>query len=363
MKKTIITILILVALVIAGIAGYYIWQYYFETPGENTPPVENGAGNTTPPATEPPIETSLKFKPLSSSELAGFVVRDSEVIGIKTSGEVVQIKNGAESVLSASKANAEILSILPSFDGSWILEKWGNNSDPSFSLYDTSKNSWIPAPKMKSADWSPNSLQIAYLEDAGDKTNLGLLKVPGLKKQTLASLVLEDVEITWLNPNEIIISDKPSKFNDGSVWKFKIREKTFTPLISEESGPWIKWDKDMNQGVKLNLKTNQTEVINNKGELIKTLPFAAFPNKCIFDGDLILCAASTGLSTGTVLPDDYLKGALNLSDVFLSSDTKTEEEKLLSGSDIPIDAINLQKGDNKLYFINRYDKKLYEIQL
>ncbi|MBI2035362.1 MAG: hypothetical protein HYT12_01620 [Candidatus Liptonbacteria bacterium] len=307
MKRLLVLTLILAGLIAAGIGGYYIWQYYSETVSNEPKPPDNNNGGTTPPET--------------------------------TGVPVSKFKLVTDAALRAS------------FDKGWAPPQFQEN--------------WV------SADWSPDSSQVVYLETVGGKTNLGLFTPSNLKSQALASLTLRDTTVTWLNSNEIIISDKPSKAVRGSVWKYKIKEKIFEPVITEELGPWIQWDKNFNGGIKFSTSQGGTSpptkleasIIDNTGKVVKMLPFITFPDKCVFENALVFCAVPNRILSGANLPDDYLKGSLVLSDAFFSFNIKTGAVEFLVDSEGSINATRLKKIGNKLLFMNHYDDKLYEMRL
>ncbi len=65
-----------------------------------------------------------------------------------------------------------------------------------------------------------------------------------------------------------------------------------------------------------------------------------------------------------VLPDDYLKRAVYSNDFIYELDL--EKNALLpvfEENKQPIDAINFELLGNKLFFINRYDNRLYQLEL
>ncbi len=65
-----------------------------------------------------------------------------------------------------------------------------------------------------------------------------------------------------------------------------------------------------------------------------------------------------------ILPDDYLKRAVYFKDFIYQIDvSKNSFLEVFSASELVIDAVNLRISSNKLLFINRYDSRLYSLEL
>ena len=109
---------------------------------------------------------------------------------------------------------------------------------------------------------------------------------------------------------------------------------------------------------------SKLSLIDDLGTVKANLDFTTLPEKCLVSEPQIYCAIPKSIPAKTVLPDDYLKKALYFSDLFYQIDiTQNSSLEIFEPTDLVIDAINLKLIDGKLLFINRYDNKLYSLEL
>ncbi len=85
----------------------------------------------------------------------------------------------------------------------------------------------------------------------------------------------------------------------------------------------------------------------------------------------IYFAAPDSFSVGEVLPDDYWKKKIYTADSIYTIPLSSEDQRplgialplFISSDELTIDADQLEVVGNKLYFINRYDNKLYSLDI
>jgi hypothetical protein len=245
---------------------------------------------------------------------------------------------------------------------------------------------------MLSPKWSPaNNYQIAYLSaPSTGKLALKTINAANLKTAptTILTLNANDLTLQWPVANEFIISDKPTSQNAGSVWAYSLSAGTLTPLIYEAPGAEGIWshnaaipyglvffDNSSGQGSVLRLQAFSGTLPN------QSLNFSTLPSKCAFNTELMPAATSTAAKAATstpylalycgvprnssgfssaTLPDNYNTMALFTSDDIYKINTATGAEQVLwSDGTQNMDASDVKFFNNALFFVNRYDQKLY----
>ncbi|MDP1689313.1 MAG: hypothetical protein Q8L47_04265 [bacterium] len=374
MRKIIRIFIVLIAVSALAIGGYFIWQY--NSPGDKpaTSPSPSPKTSVLPGLSPTPIVISNNVLSLwEGPTLSGYYINNGRAITVSENGLVNSVKGQDVQSLKSAAFGEAIIKIIPSFDGKWFLEKWGNNSSPKFSLFDIENKSWIKLSDVNymDMDFAPGESKIIYLEQVNGKINLGIIDLTkktkdGFTRSVINSLTLRDSEITWASSDVILFKEKPAARIPSSIWKYTISSKNFEPLITGQNGLWLEWNKTVNYGIKFtNVEDGRLEVIDARGENIFTLPFITFPDKCVLNADSLYCAVPQIPPLSKELPDDYLKRAFYTNDLFYKADLKSGKLELLFGvSASPLlDVKDLKIEGNKLYFINRYDKKLYQLSL
>lgn len=369
--KQIVTITIILFL-LSGVAigGYFLWKYYAEPTTDNQPGTTDGGG-TPPPGGTTNGEEGGSLTALGGDALAGYYLKDGAAVAVGVNGQVISLREKEATSLNNASFNEVILGITSSFDGKWFLEKWGGGQNPKFSVYDTQANAWMPFADLAlgAMDFSPDSSRLAYLERVNGRVNLGIMDLAkkdkgGFARATIASFVLRDVELTWVSPDVIIFGDKPSARVPGALWKYTISTKRLDPLILERAGLWVNWDKKSGQGIQFNrTPQNQLRVIDIKGATVLVIPFLTIPDKCAVKEDTLYCAVPQTSISDKELPDAYLKHLFYTNDFINKVDIKTGKVQVIAAGAVPLDAVDLKIDNEKLYFINRYDRKLYSLPL
>jgi len=202
--------------------------------------------------------------------------------------------------------------------------------------------------------------------------------------QKLIQLNILDSQLIPKNKDEIFIVSKPSSLVGGYILLFNTKNKNLSSVF-ELNGLDFSWDPKTQNG--LVLTSNE---LNRGGRLFwvnkdlktKELSFVTLPNKCYFYQEAI---EENNTKQETSTPQDFMICAVPrnqeilknkyIIDDYLSYDLYTEDDVyrinlnngliniLFSDQNKNFDMENLQFVKNKIFFINRYDKKLYVINL
>ena len=313
-----------------------------------------------------------------------FIDAANTVTLIKPDGTLESIAGGKINIISTSTIS-NIITAAFSYDGKKIFASSRVGTTTQTSVFDLGLKVWTRLPNnMQSPVWSPVNYHIAYLapSNSGFETLATIdTGIVNTKPATITSLAMEDMSLQWPDQNTIIISDRPSAYVAGSIWSFTISSKTLSGVVYENLGAESVWSAS---GTALIFSAG----LNNSGGRLafqdiggfqKTLSFVTLPSKCAFGpaavssstmnpAGLIYCAVPNDQNTLSVarLPDEYDQKIYFTDDDFYSIDSNTGAlTKVLSFSTINqnLDATRMKVLNNILFFINRYDQKIYALAL
>ena len=376
-----------------------------QNPGTNTSSTPGSSVNS------PSASSSATFGIVSNDPALEYYVDGQNNTTIIEPGGIVEIITNGQATVISSSSIQNIIGAGFSYDGKKLLVNFGDATKPQTNVFDVATKSWTSLPQgMQSPVWSFSNYQIAYLVNTGNGMESVLeLNVASTKAQpttTLLTMAAEDLSLTWVNNGTLLLFDKPSAYTLGSAWLFSVANRTLTSAVFEYPGMQSIWSNTTstlglvfsgssgNQG-------GQVSFMNPAGSRQQAITFTTLPSKCVFHGDSLMAiqtASSTpGSASGTPqsakqatpaptstsvldlycavprdqqtlaiarLPDEYNQKILFTSDDFYK--VSTVDGTLMTIFKDPnqnLDATRLKIFNNTLFFINRYDQKLYAIAL
>lgn len=303
-----------------------------------------------------------KLKSLTTDPIFDYWVnsKTGDVYYLNEAGQVLKKSGETETVVN-SQTVPRLNQVTASFDGTYALAKFNYPNFPTFSIFNTVTNSWQPLPeKTIAAAWSPNTQEIAYLDDKA----LRILNVTTQKTQEIVKMNQKELVLHWRTDSKILLSVTPE--STSKILALNLKNKTLEPFL-EEAGVSIQWAKDDRLGIKLNHVngTNQTSLIDTNGTILSTFTFITLPSKCAISENKIYCAVPKNVPENTKLPEDYYKRAVYFDDVLYLIDLSTGgySEITTENPNLTIDAEHLEIQNNALLFKNRLDGKLYSLAL
>lgn len=382
MKKTIIIISVVLGILAILVGVYFAWR---KTKAILTPPGPSAQTSSIPSVSFSPSTATtipaLKLKILSDQPIFDYWVFSStptstvatstnKIFYLSQDGKIFELKEDAKSEAVALDPIENIQTVKSSSDGKRIIIKYGDIISPQFIIFNSETKIFEVLPgNIAAAAFSPDAKKIAYL----DKTsgNLTIKDLVGAKPQTVKILTIsqKDFDLEWTLPEKIILTPKPSAFYPASTWSIDIKKKTITPLGTEANGLIINWAAGGKMGLKFSSRLEgrggSLYLINEQGlNQAELVGIMTLPEKCFVSELQIYCGFPNNISNNTVLPDDYLKRQVYFRDSFFQIDVaKNSISEIFDGLDKNIDAINLKLVNNKLFFINRYDNMLYQLEL
>jgi hypothetical protein len=308
-----------------------------------------------------------KINILSQEDVLGYSINPAtkNIYIINELGEIKK-NTGSDSEKISSQKIEGINKVKSSEDGRKIMIKFNYPNQPFFSIYNTNDNNWTPLPKNTiSADWHPeNSNEIIYLNN----NNLKILDLKKGSSRSILNIHLTGSELSWVTPSEVIAIDRPTTKYISNAWLINLSTKKINKVVSgnglmiNQKGSWrLTSAFNKKDGGIFNLINSE---IN---KIVVNFDFKTLASKCVINQNIFYCAIPNQIPSNTSLPDDYLNREFISNDVIKSftiddDNQSIKTSSLYNGSD-NIDAIDLKIIDNKLYFINRFNRKLYSLTL
>ncbi len=346
MRKLLVIIIIAVIIITISWLGYLAWQKLNNTgviiKQETRADTEQKTIN----------DEQQKLIRLTENSIANFWISatSSQVFLINYDGKIEKLESLKTKTIVSENGLKNISQVISSPDGSKALI--------NLTIFDSATNLWTSLPVgTTSAAWNPSLSsgpsvpKIAYLTNDGIY-NLNL-------KDGKTSLVLKlnnrDWQISWPFADEIYL-------NRESSWKVNLKDKT---LIQVPNIIWSKagWGIDLDN---LSIVDKARKKLVDLEYLIPGKEFNILPPKCLVAENGFYCAVP---NQDEVTLDDYLKRKVYTNDNFyfvsINTETKKTQVKLLLRADDnnPVDATNLALYKDKLLFINRFDQRLYSLEL
>ncbi len=407
MKKFLVTIFIILL-----VAGLIFLGYYFRFQKEqlvSSPTNEIGGL----PASQAPANASSaptaganqqsQLNVVINNPVLGYFVDSNSTLFVQPDGQIIKLADNKTEVLSASAIN-NIAAASFSFDGKKVLAIMKDQSGEQASVFDTTKKTWQPLPgNSQAAVWSPTDYQIAYFSKAADSSLLSFWDAGSstAKPKTILRLRQEDAALSWPVPDKIFISDKSSAVSNSSVWVFGVREKTLSPVIQGRPGLETIWSSSSPMfglvfSANQNAQGGQLELVSGSGALLKNINFLTLASKCLFYEKTVGQATSTTGATAiatttqpkpaakprpqtvlvcavprdratldiTALPDDYeMKALFTADDFFEINIDEASIKTIFNGRAKNFDATKLKISGQNLFFISRFDEKVYSLPL
>ena len=419
MRQRIIIIGAVVVIII--IALFLVWHFVFSGSGASpattnngqtgTLPnvgVQTGTGNATGAGTttvgtfpsgnlsgqQNGTGTAVAFGILGNEPVADyFIDAQQNMLAVEPDGKISKTTAGQSAFLSSSPVDNFIAGSF-SYNGAKALVSFGDPAAPQTSVFDVATKAWMPLPVgLISPAWSPSDYRVAYLtSNASSVTEtIATLDVSKASNKPVVLLTLHasDLSVKWLDATRLLIADKPSAYVPSSLWVYDLSKKTLSAVISELPGLETAWGIPAGKSgtpVGLVFSAGNTATGGNlhltdlSGNAINGLSFLTLPSKCLFANQTSTTANSTSTASylgifcavpnpqsnfsGSRLPDSYDQMGLFTQDSFVLVNLASGQvSTIFSNSPTAIDAMDLKIFNNALFFVNRYDSKLYAISL
>lgn len=368
--------------------------------GSPTPPSVSQNTNQQETEQNNVIQSNLnnKYNVIYNDEVVDyFILESGEVVLINKFGEIISIKNKNQETIT-SNLNFIPKNINFTKDGSKIVVNLNN----IISILDINSKKWRQLEQDSFSPFISENNELFYLIKKQDNS-VDLMKIDlnkeDISPQKLINLNALNYKIISKNNDSILLASNPSSIDIGSVLEFNTKTKNLY-LVYELPGLAFKWSEKFNLG--LMLTTNNFDnyrggvlTLLNKDKENKTFSFLTLPSKCDFkevkNKEISLQKPT---NTTTILNNEETKNQLNniqlicavprdqerlkyqrFVDDYLMRELYTEDDVYLinlsdqtmniiwSSNNDYFDMNNVKVFNNKLFFINRFDNKLYSIDI
>ncbi len=261
-------------------------------------------------------------------------------------------------------------SLTPSPEGSSIILQEHGTTGDIFSIINPTIGSraFLPLGTI-AATWSQTGKEILYLrtESLGQRTPAGLYQFTVATKRStfVGPLDLLDVSLRWINADQLLASQNASADNSGRTFVYDLKHKTLTEQLLSGKGLMLHFNVLGDQAITASFENRPDLNIFSKNKLVHVYGLETFPDKCVVSGTALLCGVPQEDLTSKAwsLPDDYEQGKLRTNDIIEIMNLTGQSRKTEYVPRAPIDVYEPLLIDSTFYFINRYDNKLYSIEL
>lgn len=222
--------------------------------------------------------------------------------------------------------------------------------------------------------WSQKGNKIAYqfFDETRNVNSISIADPDGSNFKNIFPTRLRDLIIEWPKADVIAFRSKPSGLAQSVFFGLNPETGSLTKILSNVYGLSALWSPNGEKALfsqtdekGKNLTLQATDWQGTDTQSARTNTFA---EKCVWalDNKTIFCAVPRILPQNAVLPDDYYKNILNISDDFWQINLDTGgQTKIDVGEDISLDATELliNPQEDYLLFINRKDGLLYSLRL
>ena len=220
-----------------------------------------------------------------------------------------------------------------------------------------------------------NSAQnsFTYLVKASESASIFTDDFEGLSKTELLNLPIKDFLINWENPEDILITTRPSSGEPGFAYLVDTTTGSYEKVLGEIPGLTTKISPD-GQFILFSGSEGNSVTLGSKNveEGTETrLSLSTMPEKCTFsltEEDVIYCGAQSRSATGE-MPDDWYKGKFSFDDVIWKVNVADGSSTLFYGFNREkyglFDMIDLRltEDDKYLTFQNKRDLTLWSLNI
>lgn len=369
-KRTLIIIAIVLGIIALGVGAYFAWKNRAIV-GELIPELIEGTITPIEPKEE-------RLKLISSREVVGYWVlsngTSSDILYVAQNGNMVKIGTGDIEEIINGETFSGVRNVMGVKNGSMAMAATQSEGQVMYRVYDVIANEWLLAGGDASS-LSPDGGFVASIVKGAlanshltiQETNL-IQADTGTSKEVL-SFAPEGFDVSWIKNSELLLTQKPSADYISDMWKVDVKTKKLQKFLSGR-GLMVQWSPLGDRALKFTTtegRDHKLTIIDDKGVELMRLRFVTMPEKCaIMTPTQMYCAIPRDQSalSHAILPDDYLKRDIYFQDGIYQIDLTTGGIRAIFEEENPkIDATELTVLDDRMLFVNRYDRKLYSLNL
>jgi len=389
-------IIILSLIGIVCVAGlYFVWRVIFGTPIEpvlidgvdinglpsdntNTTPVGagDGLGGTNnggedASQTETTGDVLPTLEKLSNQKIGFFWInkKTSEVFYTTDDGNIYLAKEMGDQKISPQAVGA-IYTLLPNQTGEKVVASFGEKNNPQLGIFDVIDKTWKPLPSdALAAAWGGSDKKLFGIIKNGGKKDLveiNIEKAQPIYKTLLRDFVLNDVFLSIIPTDKILISEKSSGFYSPRMWEFNPKDLSLSLIVQGERGGVLGFSKDK-KNIFFSLPSKkQFGVVSNSLKTTTYADFFTIPDKCDLFASTTYCFVPEEQNDYVGFFDLYEQRKVFTTDTLMKFNLSTKEIGVLSASgalQYKTDALGVVFFENYIYFKNRFDNILYRLNI
>lgn len=256
---------------------------------------------------------------------------------------------------------------IQSFNGLLPVEILGGDSTQTMEI----KGSFLPE-DITYMTTSPDHSKIFYLFNVNNASVGVIAGILGDKKTQIFNSSYTEWISQWPNDKEITLTTKSSASVPGYMYALDPDKKILNKVLgginglttlTSPSGKDVLYNISKNGSISLNIHN-----IDSGNSIL--LGVKTLPEKCVWtkSGSYIYCAIPKSITTNDY-PDAWYKGLVSFGDEIWKIDTqngaanKIADPLEIAGEDVDATTISLNDNEDYLFFINKKDSYLWELNL
>ncbi len=175
------------------------------------------------------LNPAAKLQSISGNQIFDYWVnrKTGDIYYTNESGQIIKSASGKEDLVN-SQTITNLNKIESSFDGTMAVAEFNYPDLPTFSVFNAETNGWQALPQNTiSTAWSPNSEEIAYLDDKA----LKILNFSNQKTKELVKISQKDLTLHWRNDSKLLLES--NLIATDKIWAFDLKNKTVARFMEE----------------------------------------------------------------------------------------------------------------------------------
>ncbi len=318
-----------------------------------------------------------------------FSISDKKVIPdiiIDKSKDLIYFYSPYNQVIYESSFNGESVRVLDKLKNSKIVKlNWSPNgkkliyqtANGDFYLKKINEDDEVKLKKgLDLVSWTNlgNKIIYKYYNNESQERSLNIANPDGSFWKRLSLLEWPKMKISFV-PKSVLVSfwNYPQNSQETSLKIISLTGGEVKTIFSGFKGTDYLWSPD---GKKFLVSSAEGKnklrlgVVDSDGSNYQDLHLATLVSKCVWskDNQNIYCALPLNIASSVTMPDDYQLEKIKTRDSFWKINIATGEKKRIVEleeikGDYDVSSPLLSSDESYLFFINRFDSKLYAVEL
>lgn len=302
----------------------------------------------------------------------------------KSNGNVLRVNlEGKEKKIISSDNLSGLVDNLWSPKRDKVISQFRQGEYDSFSMYDfNTQKVKNYDPGMDNIVWSNlgDKIIYKYYDGSAKKWTLNVSDPDAGNWKELTGLEYRNMKIAQI-PQSTLVSfwNAPNSFEETNLSVVSMMGGEKKRIFSQKFGADYLWSPNGEKALVSSVENKggsrmNLAVMNSNGGEYSSLNVPTMASKCVWSGEntVVYCAFPGSIPESAVMPNDYQEGKIQTKDTFwkinIAAGGKQErivEIEDLNAMKMNFDAKNLflSSDEEKLFFVNSYDGKLYRINL